>query len=430
MSSPRSLDDWLYHIERVHFRSIDLSLDRVRRVAHVLRLPAPVPAIAVAGTNGKGSSVACLEAVYRAAGYRVGAYTSPHLVRYNERVRLDGLPVDDAALVDAFAAVEHARAGIPLTYFEFGTLAALVVFARVAPDVVILEVGMGGRLDAVNLVDAEVALITGIGLDHQQWLGDTVEKIAREKAGILRYQGRAVSSGRRPPAVLAQVAAARHCRLWQLGVDYDVEVVGGCWRWHRAAAGDEAVIDDLPLPLGGDHQLCNAAGAVAAVRQLHGRLPVSTRALAEGLAAARMPGRLQVVDGVPSMLLDVSHNADGLAVLGQWLEDHPGPGRNLAVFSMLADKDIDAALGHVGGDFDHWYVAPLDNPRSAGADALAGAVVRASRAPVDTFATMPDAVDAARAAAGADDRVVVFGSFYAVGDIMRHLHLDPYPASS
>ncbi len=428
--SRQTLADWLEHIERVHFRSIDLTLDRVRRVAHALRLPARCRHVVVAGTNGKGSSVAYLESIYRCAGYRTAAYTSPHLVRYNERVRVDGTPVDDAPLESAFERVERARGDIPLTYFEFGTLAALQVFAEASPDVVVLEVGMGGRLDAVNIVDADVALVTEVGLDHQQWLGDTVEKIAREKAGILRYGGRAVGAGTRPPRVLSEIAAARRCDLWQYGVDYRVVDDGGRWHWTGPARSRSAraTLTDLPLPPGGPHQLANAAGAVAVTGQMNDFLPVSERQLADGIAGARLPGRLQRAGGNPPLVFDVAHNADGLAVLSRWLRENRPRGRILGVFSMLADKDIVSSVRHVADLVGEWYVAPLDNPRAADAATLTAAIGGVSTAPLTAWDSVQAAADAAIRAAVGDDLVVVFGSFYAVGDIMRHLRLDPYSA--
>lgn len=414
----------------MHFRSIDLTLDRVRRVAHALGLPARTRYVTVAGTNGKGSSVAFLESIYRAAGYHTGAYTSPHLVRYNERVRVDGVPLGDESLIEAFAAVEAARASIPLTYFEFGTLAALHALRELSLDVVILEVGMGGRLDAVNLVDADVALITSVGLDHQQWLGATREKIAAEKAGVLRHGGRAVTSDDNPPATLLRVAEARRCNLWCLGRDFAAAVRGQNWDWvWNGPSGAGCTVTGLALPEQGAHQLNNAAGAVAVVRHLEGVLPVADRDIVEGIASAHVPGRLQRVSGTPPMVLDVSHNADGLAVLAGWMARHPVTGRRLGVFSMLADKDIAGSLRHVTPHIDHWYVAALDNPRAADLATLTAAVDSASDAPVDGAPDIVEAARRARDAAAPGDEVVVFGSFYAVGDIMRGLRLDPYPPS-
>ncbi|KAA3624382.1 MAG: bifunctional tetrahydrofolate synthase/dihydrofolate synthase [Proteobacteria bacterium] len=430
-AAARQIGDWLDHIGRVHFRSIDLTLDRVRRVGHALRLPAAMHSVTVAGTNGKGSSVAYLESIYRAAGYRTGAYTSPHLVRYNERVRIDGCPVEDGVLEAAFNAVETARGGVPLTYFEFGTLAALWIFRETSPDVAILEVGMGGRLDAVNMVDADIALVTEIGLDHQQWLGESVEKIAREKAGVLRYRGAAVSSGVRPPAALAAAADAKRCDLWQLGIHFGYELHADYWDWLPLSARSEPVrkATGLPLPVGGTHQVNNAAGAIAVVRRLDPRLPVPDRALEEGIGNCRLPGRLQRVGRDPEIWLDVCHNADGLSVLASRLRTERPGGRQFAVFSMLADKDLAGAVRHVDDLFDQWFLAPIANERAADVSTLRAVVSNATTVPVNLFGSVEEAADRAIALAGDGDRVVVFGSFYAVGDIMRHLHFEPYTAS-
>jgi dihydrofolate synthase / folylpolyglutamate synthase len=427
----RNLDGWLDHIGQVHYRSIDLTLDRVRRVAHCLRLPATTRYITVAGTNGKGSSVAYLESIYREAGFATGAYTSPHLVRYNERVRLNGRPVSDELLEAAFLAVETARCGIPLTYFEFGTLAALWVFRHELPDVVILEVGMGGRLDAVNIVDSDIALITAIGLDHQQWLGNTVEKIAIEKAGVLRHRGIAVSSGCRPPATLGEVAARKRCDLWQLGLQFGYESRRGCWDWLPldARLDDSPGITGLPIPPGGIHQLDNAAGVIAVVRRLAGCLPVSDENIARGLAQAQLPGRLHRVAGDPELLLDVSHNRDGLEALSAYLRDKHAERRVLGVFSMLGDKDIRGALESIAPRIRHWFIAPLDSDRAAPPEMLRSAILSLSEAPMEVATDIRSAADRALSMAADNDLVVVFGSFIAVGDIMKHLHLDPYPAS-
>lgn len=427
----RKLDYWLDHIGRVHFRSIDLTLDRVRRVAHVLGLPARTCYITVAGTNGKGSSVAYLESIYRCAGLRTGAYTSPHLAHYNERVRLDGIPVSDEMLEAAFEAVEDARSGVPLTYFEFGTLAALWVFRQAPVDIVMLEVGMGGRLDAVNIVDADIALITEIGLDHQQWLGTTVDLIAREKAGVLRYAGIAVGSGIHPPRVLGEIAARRRCDLWQLGHQFGYEARADSWAWIPLdeSIGSVSAVFDLPLPTAGAHQLNNATGAIAVVRRLGNILPISDADLARGIAQAWIPGRLQHVAGEPDILLDVSHNADGLAALAGYLRAHPPRGRIFGVFSMLGDKDIEGALRHVAGLVNHWAIAALDSDRAAEPEALHAAISKVSEAPVEIMSDMEAAAERALSLASGEDLVVVFGSFYAVGDIMRHLRIDPYPAS-
>ena len=426
------LADWLVHIQRLHPRSIDLTLDRARRVAARLGLEAPGVRIAVAGTNGKGSSVAFLESVYRAAGYRTAAYTSPHLVRYNERVRVNGAPAPDRELKEAFRRVESARAGVPLTYFEFGTLAALEVFRRHDLDVSILEVGMGGRLDAVNIVDNDAALITEIGLDHQRWLGDTLKDIAREKAGIARAGRPVIASGRRAAPGLRGVCERRGCEFRQLEEGFDYEIHDAHWRFAAPGlvAGRACRDLDLPLPRAGRHQVQNAAGAVAVVERLRARLPVAATALERGIRDAPLPGRCQVLEGRPRMILDVSHNAGGIEALASFLAATPCAGATHGVFSMLDDKDVDAAVRGIARRVDCWYVAPLDSERAAAAPRIRAAIGRAAAAPVAECEDLGAAFERAAARAGERDRIVVFGSFLAVGDIMGCLGIDPYPRPS
>ncbi|GJL81995.1 MAG: bifunctional folylpolyglutamate synthase/dihydrofolate synthase [marine bacterium B5-7] len=428
MTAKLSLAGWLEYIETVHYRSIDLTLDRVRRVAHVLRVPKKACHVVVAGTNGKGSSVAYLEAIYCAAGYGTGAYTSPHLTRYNERVRINGVPVDDNQLVEAFYQVEKARGTIPLTYFEFGTLAALWIFAQSNPDIVILEVGMGGRLDAVNIVDSDIALITRIGLDHQSWLGTQIDQIAKEKAGVLRHGGRAVFSDTHAPRSLLDSAHSRDCDSWSIGIDYGFELKRDTW--------DFLLLNDTPamaepltgLPRVGDmHQVANAAGALAVVTRLDDIRPADRSAIVDGLAGVRIPGRLQIIEHPSRMILDVAHNIDGLAELAGFLSRQGRDSRLIAVFSMLADKDIEASLAPMGEMIDHWYIAEIDNSRAASCHVLRSAVTAVSSRPVESFACITAALDAARSACSTDDVIVAFGSFHVVGDIMSHLNLDPYP---
>jgi len=423
------LEDWLAYIQTIHFRSMDLTLERSRQVAGRLHLRPFRHVISVAGTNGKGSSVAYLEAIYRQAGYRTGAYTSPHLVNYNERVRLDGRPVDDQTLLAAFRRVESARGQVPLTYFEFGTLVALCIFADADPDLCILEVGMGGRLDTVNIVDADVALITEIGLDHQQWLGHDVEAIGREKAGIMRAGKPVVSSGVRPPASLALMATQTGATLVQLGRQFGFEQRADGWDWlplDSTFACDSAV-ETLPLPAASRIQVQNAAGAIAAVQLASAKLPVDPGQIRSGLGSVVLPGRCQLFEGQPRRLFDVSHNADGLTVLADYLARLEPGGRVIAVFSMLADKNADAALARIAGLVDEWYVAPVDNERSASAPELETAIRQHSSADVTQCGNIVEAMDRAGGMAHGEDLVVAFGSFYAVGDIMRHLDLEPYP---
>lgn len=410
----RSLDSWLDHIQQQHVRPIDMGLDRVRRVAEAMALPAPARhVITVGGTNGKGSTVAFVEAIARAAGWRVGAYTSPHLQRYNERVRIDGAEAGDDALCEAFEAVEAARGDTPLTYFEYGTLAALWLFARADLDLAVLEVGLGGRLDAVNLVDPDVAVITTVDLDHQEWLGTDREAIGLEKAGIMRPWRPVVLGERDPPASVLRRAYAIGASAIRAGCDYLYGAVGEGWAWREP--GFEL---SLPMPaLVAPAQLDNAAAAIAALRALPVDLPV--QAYADGVAAARVAGRLQRIerDGV-ELVLDVGHNPQALGQVTAWLARHPVPGRTLAVFAALGDKDIAALAAPLAPVVSAWWLAGLDadTPRGLDADGLAG---RLSGVPgladVRLAGNVVAALDAALGEATMGDRVLVYGSFHTVG---------------
>ncbi len=423
MSPNRSLADWLDYQQTVHVRGVDLGLDRVRTAWQRLGAPRPAPlVISVGGTNGKGSTVAFLEAMLRAMGHRVGCYTSPHLLRYNERVRIDGRDVDDAALIAAFERIEAARLGlpqagaadpatgaIPLTYFEYGTLAAFELFARAGVDVAVLEVGLGGRLDAVNLIDADAAIVTTIDLDHQEWLGDTRDAIGREKAGIFRPGRPAVVGEAAPPQGLLDAAQAVGARLLRQGREFHREDRGAVWRWSTAGA-----CLDLPRPqLAGRRQLDNAAAAIAALHALRERCRWSDAAVAAGVAKATVAGRLQAFPGTPLVLVDVAHNPQAARELAAWLAGNPVPGRTLAVFGALADKDVGGILAALGAYVADWFGAALDaataRGRSAGdlgrEFAAAGLVAR-------TCADVDAALDAAADAAQPQDRVLAFGSFF------------------
>ncbi len=386
-------------------------LERLR-----LRRP-PFRAITVSGTNGKGSTVAMLDAILRAAGYKVGAYTSPHLIRYNERVRIGGAEAADAALCAAFERVDAARGEVPLTYFEFGTLAAFELFARAGIDVAVLEVGMGGRLDAVNGIDADAAIVTAIGIDHVQWLGETRAAIGREKAGIFRRDRPAVCADPAPPACIGEVAGEVGARLYQRDRDFFVEPGDTGWTFR---AGD-TVRAGLPYPaLRGDYQLDNAAGALMALETLSDTLPVSQAHIRQGLLAAAVPGRFQVLPGLPLCVLDVAHNPDAVQRLAQTLRQQTVAGRTLAVFGMLRDKDIAGAARSMQDIVDAWYVTALAaTERGATADEIAQAIAQAGvDRPPTRFADARTAYAAARRDAGPADRIVVFGSFYMVGDIL------------
>jgi dihydrofolate synthase/folylpolyglutamate synthase len=401
----------------LHPRTIELGLERVHAVLDSLQLRRPPFAVlTVAGTNGKGSTCAILEACLRAGGYRVGLYTSPHLVRYNERVRVNGLEASDAALCAAFERVEHARGTVPLTYFEFGTLAAFVQFVQAGVDVAVLEVGMGGRLDAVNGVDADCSIVTSVDIDHVHWLGTTREAIGREKAGVFRAGRPAICGDPDPPASLLRHAGDIGARLCRIQHDFSFETAVAGWAFKM----DGRVRAGLPFPrLRGDHQLNNAASALAALEAVSGRFPLSQAMLREGLTSAFVAGRFQVLPGSPLRVLDVAHNPQAARVLAATLAQQKVAGRTLAVFGMLKDKDIASVARAMAAGVDGWYLATLGGERGATAAELADALRAAGvTAPVALFDSASSAYDAARKAAAPDDRIVVFGSFYMVGDII------------
>ena len=395
----------------MHAQEIELGLDRVRTVYS--RLPQfACPVITVGGTNGKGSTTAFLEAIYLAAGYQVGAYFSPHLVRYNERVRLGGREVGDDALCQAFAEVEAARGDVPLTYFEFGTLAALLLFAKATPDIVILEVGLGGRLDAVNIIDCAVAVVVSVGTDHKDWLGPDRETIGREKAGIFRA-GRPAVIGFDVSKSVVQEAARLGAPVCLGGRDF--RYVAGPHEWRYIGAKGAR---DLSYPaLRGAYQLANAACALAAVDALP--LAVSAGAIRQGLQDVRLTGRFQSLPGRPQVVLDVAHNEEAASVLAQTLAEQPIAGRTLAVVGMLKDKPIAAVFQALMGSFDEWFVASLVDPRGADGVFLESVLAGLKRAPRGVYKDPVSAFEAALKSATPDDRVVVFGSFKTVGVILQ-----------
>lgn len=385
------------------------------------RLGRPRPAagvITVSGTNGKGSTVAMLETILRDAGYRVGAYTSPHLIRYNERIRIDGRAVTDDELCAAFERIEAARATEPLTYFEFGTLAAFDLMQQARLDIAVLEVGMGGRLDAVNAVDADVAIVTTIDIDHTQWLGTTRAAIAREKAGIFRAGRPAICADPNPPSTLVDYAAEIGAPLLIRERDFFVEPAAPSWNWRHG----ERVRSGLPCPaLRGDYQLHNAAAVLMALELLRDRFPVSQVQIRDGLLQAVVPGRFQVLPGRPVRVLDVAHNPQAAAALAATLTQQPVSGRTLAVFGMLVDKDIAAVVRPLQPLIDEWYVASLHTARGATASQLKAALTAAGVQTVQEFDDAPTAYAAAARAATDADRIVIFGSFHTVGDILATL---------
>jgi len=409
----RSLPEWLEFIERQHPKSIALGLERVRDVFQRMSIRLACPVITVGGTNGKGSTCAVLEAILGAAGYRTALYTSPHLVRYNERVRVRGREAEDASLCDAFEAVEAARGSTPLTYFEYGTLAALWLFSREKVEAAILEVGLGGRLDAVNVVDADCAVLTSVGIDHVDYLGPTREGIGREKAGIFREGRPAVVADPDPPRSV--LSAVGEKLLFQK--DFGFVVEGAQWSYW----GPRGRRSGLAHPsLRGAIQLRNAAAALCALDALAGRLPVAMQDVRRGLAEAILPGRFQVLPGRPQIVLDVAHNVQAAKVLAENLAASGFARETVAVCGMLRDKDIAGVLGTLAPRIDRWHVASLGGARGASSSELAAPL--RGRAEVHEHANVGEALAAARSAAREDDKIVVFGSFLTVGEAIAWLN--------
>ncbi|RPH64852.1 MAG: bifunctional tetrahydrofolate synthase/dihydrofolate synthase [Burkholderiales bacterium] len=420
-AASRTLDDWLVRIERLHPKTIDLGLERLRVVAGRLALSLPCVVITVGGTNGKGSTCAMLEAILLAAGYRVGLYTSPHLVRFNERARLDGTPVEDRALVEQFEAVEAARGDVALTYFEFSTLAVLRLFQQRAPDVAILEVGLGGRLDAVNLVDADCAIVTSVDVDHAEYLGDTRERIGWEKAHVFRAGRPAICSDPMPPAALVEYARSIGADLWLHGRDFNH--AGDRQQWSYGGRGQRRTGMAYPA-LRGANQLQNAAGALAALEALRDRLPVSQQAVRQGLATVELPGRFQVLPGHPPVILDVAHNPHAAAHLAINLDAMGAYRQTFAVFGVMRDKDVDGVIAALRHRVDHWLPVDLPGARAASASWIAerleaaGVTREGAKSSIECHASPSAALAAARGRAGGNDRIVVFGSFLTVADIL------------
>jgi dihydrofolate synthase / folylpolyglutamate synthase len=422
-----SLSEWLARIERLHAKPIDLGLDRVRAVAERLELKLDAPAIVVGGTNGKGSTCAMLDSILRAGGYRVGLYTSPHLLDFNERCRVDGISASDETLVEQFEAVEAARGSTSLTYFEFTTLAILRIFSRARLDTVVLEVGLGGRLDAVNIVDADAAIVTSVDLDHMDYLGATREQIGFEKAHIYRPARPAICSDPAPPQSLLDHAASIGADLWRFRRDFNYQ--GDRQQW--AYGGRRLRRTGLPYPaLRGANQLLNAAGALAALEALGDRLPVSQQAVRQGLLTVELPGRFQMLPGRPAVILDVAHNPHAAAVLAENLDNMGYYPATHAVFGMLRDKDIPGVIARLGARIDHWHVAPTPGPRGCDAAGIAALVrsVAGSTCSVSEYSDLASAYAAARDRAGADDRILAFGSFLTVAEVMRAIRARPAAA--
>ena len=412
----QTLPQWLEYIERLHPKTIALGLERVNQVRQALGLQPSFPIIIVGGTNGKGSACAMLEAILHHAGYRVGCYTSPHLLRYNERVRIARAEASDADLVRAFTAVESARADVTLTYFEFGTLAALWLFVARPVDIAVLEVGLGGRLDAVNVFDADCAVITSVDIDHVDYLGADREVIGFEKAGIFRNGRPAICADPAPPASLKRHAAQIGAQLLAIGTDFGVTAHGVHWQYWGPCGKRGA----LPHPaLRGACQLGNAAAAITALECLRQQLPVTMSDIRTGLLQAESPGRFQVLPGRPVIILDVAHNPHAVRALAANLAAMGRSGRTLAVFAMLKDKDVAGVITVLKTLVGHWFVAGLAGPRGASAaelhQALAAAGVASATPCADVAAAYAQACDMAME----NDRILVFGSFYTVAAVMQ-----------
>ena len=419
---PQTLDDWLAHCERLHPKNIDMGLDRVRTVAQRMQLRFEGPVISVAGTNGKGSTCAMLEACLLQAGYRTGVYTSPHLVHFEERCRVHGETVQADDLLPHFARVEAARvqAGdVSLTYFEFTTLAILSLLSASTLDATILEVGLGGRLDAVNVIDADCAVITSIDLDHMAFLGNDRETIGYEKAGIMRTGRPVIVSDPVPPQSIIDHARETGADLWRFGIDFNFSGDKQQWGW----AGRGRRYSGLAYPaLRGANQLVNASGVLSALEALRDRIPVTAQAVRNGLAMVELPGRFQIVPGQPTLVLDVAHNPHAAAALSENLDAMGFYPTTHAVFGAMADKDVVPMLTRVGALVDRWYFCDLPTPRAATAQQLQAQWLKGNtRKDVSshTYSDPQAALQAAVLAADPADRIVVFGSFFTVGGVLK-----------
>jgi dihydrofolate synthase/folylpolyglutamate synthase len=414
-----SLQDWLNWQESLHPVTIDLGLERVAKVFNNLNPTyQKPPTITVAGTNGKGSCIATLEAIYHAQGYKVGAYTSPHILKYNERIKINGEPVSDDLICAAFSKIEAARDGISLSYFEFGTLTALEIFKQANVDVQLLEVGLGGRLDAVNLIDPDVSIISSIGIDHVDWLGKTREAIGKEKAGIFRAKTPAVIGDCDPPISLLEVAEAKNADIYRIGAHFSYQKHSTGWDWQT----DEQCLH-LPHPvLKGEHQYRNAASVIFAVTRLNHQLPVSEEAIQQGLKSVQLAGRFQLIDSEIPVLLDVGHNPEAVRTLVDYLQATFSDKKVHAIFAMMKDKDITSVLNIMNPVIENWFFAPLSNPRSASEEQMQRIFSQNSIAKVSFgYTGFAQAYQAAKNQARQGDLLLVFGSFLLISDCLIHL---------
>ena len=421
----KTLDDWIEYAQTVHFRSIDMTLERIKIVFDKLnQVLTNSVIILVGGTNGKGSSVAMLESIYFRAGYSTAAFTSPHLVSFNERYRVNGKNLTDSELITSFQKIEKMRENIPLTYFEFATLVAIDALVQKKPDVLIMETGMGGRLDSVNILDPDCVLLTHIALDHTQWLGDNREDIGFEKAGLFRSNIPAVCGDYSPPERLLAHARSVLADLKLINEDYNYSVNQQGWDWHGFDSSYHE-LQNLPLPsITGSGQLKNAAGVLMVIQVLAGKLPVDEAAIRNGLKNTVIQGRLQKLSFKNRhIVLDVAHNTDAVTVLNDYLSKYPVAGRTIAVLGMLADKDVAEVIKRIYLNIDQWELADLNEARGAGAKQLMTELLQVNGTVKYNCHNHPVAAfEAAVAQASSRDRIIVFGSFHTVGDVLVYIN--------
>ncbi len=411
------LDDWLSYIEALHPKDIEMGLERINQVKQRLNLEINFPIITVAGTNGKGSTCAMLEHIYQAAGYCVARYSSPHFLHYAERIRVDGIEIKDADLIKAFQAVEYARQEIQLTYFEYGTLAAMWFFCASQVDIAILEVGLGGRLDAVNVFDPDCTIVTSVDLDHMDFLGDTREHIGGEKAGIFRKGIAAICGDLKPPRTLIDYANKIGADLKLIKRDFEFDQQENTWAYQSK----EGLLKDLPMPaLIGEFQLHNAACVISAVGSLQQRLFVKLDAIHQGLKSVTLQGRYQYLSFHPDIILDVAHNPHAAKSLAINLLNTKPTGKTIAVFAMLADKDIPGVVKAIAGEIDVWHVAGIQNARGADAELIKSFVnAELPNSVIQLFNHVENAYHQACIDANENDRIIVVGSFFTVAEVLR-----------
>ncbi|TNF97619.1 MAG: bifunctional tetrahydrofolate synthase/dihydrofolate synthase [Gammaproteobacteria bacterium] len=421
--SVRSLADWLFYQERLHPSQIELGLERVQKVFQkLIDQPFNSPVIIIGGTNGKGSTIACLESIYRSAGYTTGSYTSPHILRYNERIRINGQSVDDETLVRAFEHIENCREDISLTYFEFGTLAALLIFYEAMPDILLLEVGLGGRLDAVNIMDPDVSIISSIALDHTDWLGTSIEQIALEKAGIARGGKPLIYGAMYPPESLMKQAGKIGADFYRINDEFGYNQHGkNTWMWW----GNHQSLPDLPLPtLIGEHQLANCSAAIQAVMLLDQRLPVPVFAIKQGLSTIQLAGRFEIVQTKPMVIHDVAHNAAAGEVLASMLNDQHITGKTHAIVGMQSSRQPDDFIRSIAGQVNYWYACTLSGNAVHSSCDLSDSISKISPVSVVTaYKSVAEGLQSAMANVRPEDRIIVTGSFLTVAQAKATEHV-------